>query len=179
MNPITFAQSTFWSISSINHLYQPSAVFFFDSLLLFVVYTNRKSTWSLSCDFLCDASESSSSLPCHPPLVMIQSSTLCLSYLHLSIIESWWLHLDQYNLKVIDLYLKIKLNFLCCLLYLDASIELHRLDIFFFILITWTLDRTPSTLIPIVVCINPRYHTYYNTNGWKIRRSPLMTSSML
>ena len=64
-----------------------------------------------------------------------------------------WLHLDQYTSKVIDLHLRTNLNFLCCIFHLDASAELYRFDIFFFILITRTLDRAPSALIPIVACI--------------------------
>jgi len=51
-------------------------------------------------------------LSCRFPLTMIRSSPLRLPCSDLSVIEPWWLHLDQYTLKVIYLYLKTNINFL-------------------------------------------------------------------
>jgi len=53
----------------------------------------------------------------------------------------WAFHLDQYTPKVIKLYLRTNLKFFCCLLRVDASAELYRLDISFSILSTRVLNE--------------------------------------
>ena len=111
LSPTTIAWSIFRSISSIDRLHHPPLFFL----------------WLA-------ASASLHGMPCamppwaHRALLVIRLRLLC-SYL--SIIEFWWLHLDQYTLKVIDFYLRTNLNFLCCLLRIGVSIELYRLDVSF------------------------------------------------
>ena len=132
-------------ISVLNEARDPTKFTFFSMWFIPI----NESPW----DALCGDSVRSSSSHCRPPLVMIQLSPLCscLPRSNLSIIEPWRLHLDQYTLKVIDIYLISNLNFLCCLLRIDASAELYQLDIFH--LEHSGLERTPSALVPIVVCI--------------------------
>ena len=101
LNPTTISWSTFWSISSVDHLRHPP-------LFFSLTGCRSKPPW----DTLYDASVSSSSSYCRPPLAMIRSSPPRLPRSDLGVINPWRLHLDQYTLKIIDLYLRTNLNFL-------------------------------------------------------------------
>ena len=77
------------------------------SIVFPLTYCRSETSW----DALWDASMSSSSSSYCLPLAMIRSSPTRLPCSDLSINKPWRLHLDQYTLKVIDLYLRINLNF--------------------------------------------------------------------
>jgi len=131
-------------------------------------------------DALCDAFMSSSSLSCRPSLAMIRSSSLHLTCSDLSIIEPWWLHLNQYTSKVIDLYIRTNLNFLVVFFILmppPNSIDLTSYSSSSRALESWTNTISFDTIccdeidmLDTNYCVhNPWYHTYYDTNSWAIR----------
>ena len=130
---------------------------------------------------------SSSSSSYRPPLVMIRSSPPRLPCSDLSIIEPWRLYLDQYTIKITDLYLRTNLNFIVVFFVLmpppnsiDSTSSASSRALKFW---TNTISSDTNCCAKLICfdsnyCVqNLGYHTYYDTNSWEIRRSSLTTSS--